>query len=308
MLCLAASEDLNAELAQANRLLQAQEYDGAYAEYSKYAHDNPLAQFSLGLIEQYGWGRPANPAAACRWFDGASKGNIPMAQQMLADCYRLGTHAPASFSKAQQWYRKAAENGLATANYWWGRMLIEGQPGEKNLRKGVRLCEQAAQAGALEAQLYLANSYRSGELLGEDRQRALYWYNLAAQSNNPEALYSLGMFMRNDVLEDFSRDTTLLTLEKAAAQGYQPAYLPTAALYFDAPLDRNTKMPAATNLAKSYLWLQAVLLTSEQPEERAQAEKMLTAVIQVMPQSWLEDLDSEVEEHFARVNDSGVNR
>ena len=62
------------------------------------------------------------------------------------------------------------------------------------------------------------------------------------------------------------------------------------------------------NLAKTYLWLQAVMLSSEKAKERAQAEKMLAAVMRVIPQSWLHDLDREVEDHFTQVNDSSLNR
>ena len=301
----AAGRDLGKELASADALLQAQDFDRAFQEYSQYTRHNPLAQFNLGLIEQHGWGRPANPVAACRWFEGASAGNIPMAQQMLADCYRLGVHAPANFSLAENWYRRAADNGLPTANYWWGRMLIDAKFGRQDLRQGISLCELAAQAGATQAQLYLANMYRSGEVFEKNDNRALYWYERAAQGNNAEALYHLGILMRDNILENSTREAALHALERAAAQGYEPAYLPTAELFFQTPVESDSDMPTAHNLAKSYLWLRAVLITSEGVEERARAQEMLDVVNGVMPQTWVKDLDTELDAHFARINGKG---
>ena len=68
----AAPRDLHAELAAADKALAAKDYPAAYRAYAEHAGDNGLAQFTLGLFEQQGWGRPANAVAACAWFDKAS--------------------------------------------------------------------------------------------------------------------------------------------------------------------------------------------------------------------------------------------
>jgi len=303
VVAVAVGRDLSAELAAADALLQAGDYDRAFAEYSRFAADNPLAQFNLGLIEYYGWGRAVDRVAACHHFEEAGAGEIPMAQQLLADCYRLGVHAPASFAVAEQWYRRAAENGLPTANYWWGRMLIDGTAGNRDLREGIRRCELAAGAGAVEAQLYLARNYLGGDLFGPDRQRALYWYEQAARANNAEALYQLGMLMREGLREGVGRGDIVHALESAAEQGYQAAYLPTAEMYYSAPPDPDTNMPTAENLAKSYLWLQATLKTTDSPEERSRAEHMLKSVLGIMPPTWLPDLDQTVDAHFEKFDE-----
>jgi hypothetical protein len=118
------------ELTDANELLAQKKYAGAYQAYFKHAQDNELAQFSLGLMEEYDWGRPADPSAACHWFEKSAAEDIHMAQQMLGNCYQQGIH-----EKAQYWYIQAADNGLATGNYHLGRMLIEGKLAEPQLRK-----------------------------------------------------------------------------------------------------------------------------------------------------------------------------
>jgi TPR repeat protein len=302
----AVGRDLSAELAAADELLQAEEYERAFAEYSRFADDNSLAQFNLGLFEYYGWGRHVDRVAACHHFEAASVGEIPMAQQFLAQCYQLGVHAPASISTAEQWYRRAAENGLPTANYWWGRMLIDGTSGTRNLREGVRRCELAAGAGAIEAQLYLARNYLGGELFGPDRQRALYWYEQAARANNAEALYQSGILMQEGLRVGVGRGDVLYALESSAEQGYQAAYLPTAEMYYSAHPDGDTNMPTAENLAKSYLWLQATVRTTESPEERLRAEHMLKSVMEIIPATWLPDLDQAVDAHLEKFSDQSM--
>lgn len=302
----AVGRDLSAELAAADALLQAGHYERAFAEYSRFARDNPLAQFNLGLFEYNGWGRHVDQVAACNHFEAASAGEIPMAQQLLADCYRQGVHAPASFTAAQQWYRRAVENGLPTANYWWGRMLIDGTADTRDVREGVRRCELAAGAGAIEAQLYLARNYLGGNLFGPDRQRALYWYEQAARANNAEALYQSGMLLREGLREGVGRGDVLYALESAAEQGYRAAYLPTAEMYYSAPPDPDTKMPTAENLAKSYLWLQATLKTTDNPEHRSRAEHMLKSVLRIMPPTWSPDLDQTLDAHFEKFNDQST--
>jgi len=299
----AVGRDLSAELAAADALLQAGDYEQAFAEYSRFVDDNPLAQFNLGLFEYSGWGRNVDRVAACHHFEAASAGEIPMAQQLLADCYRLGVHTPASFSAAQQWYRRAVENGLPTANYWWGRMLIDGTAGTRDVREGVRRCELAAGAGAIEAQLYLARNYLGGGPFSPDQQRALYWYERAAQANNAEALYHLGILMGDGLREGAGREEALFAMESAAEQGYQAAYLPTAEMYYSASPDSDTNLPTAENLAKSYLWLQAALKTTDSHEEKARARQMLEAVMGIMPETWVPDLDEKLDAHFGKLNE-----
>jgi TPR repeat protein len=294
--------DLNAELVTANELLQQREYPRAYAELLRFADRNQLAQFSLGLIEEYGWGRPADPIAACGWFEKAAAQDIPMAQQMLGDCYQQGIHAPASFTQAELWYTRAVGNGLVTGNFKLGRMLIDGELTEPQLRRGTRLCEQAAEKGSIEAQLYLAHSFHHGVSLKQDLSRAVYWYHAAATGNNPEALYQLGLLMRDGYVADISREQSLKMLERAAELGQEEAYLATAEMYFSAPVDAGTQMPTETNLAKAYMWLQAVLRVSEREQDRSSAEAMLAAIARVMPASWKGDLDFEVDEHFSRLD------
>jgi TPR repeat protein len=107
--------DLRAGLALADAALAAQDYPAAYAAYARHAADNPLAQFNLGLIEQQGWGRPADPVAACGWFEQAAQHAIPAAQQFWGDCLAGGVKGAPDGPAALAWYAMAPSSQAATS-------------------------------------------------------------------------------------------------------------------------------------------------------------------------------------------------
>jgi microcystin-dependent protein len=115
------------DLVQAGRALAVQDYPRAWQAYRRHAASNALAQFHLGLFEQQGWGRPANPVAACAWFDKAAHGGIPAAQQFLGDCLAAGIGRPVDGPGALQWYRAAASSGIAWAGCAAGQLHLAGQ-------------------------------------------------------------------------------------------------------------------------------------------------------------------------------------
>ena len=97
-----AKKDLSADLRKAQKALAAGDYEKAFAEYIKIAegqHD-PLAQFTVGLFYQNGWGRPAEPAKAYRWFEKAASGGVPAAQHFVGDYLVAGVHCKADPAKA----------------------------------------------------------------------------------------------------------------------------------------------------------------------------------------------------------------
>jgi TPR repeat protein len=296
---ISASEDLNQQLSLANELMGQERYQQAYLEMLKYAEHNQLAQFNLGIMELYGWGRDINQPAACEWFEKSAAEDIPMAQELLGDCYRDGLHQPANFELAKKWYLKAVENGLPTSNCKLGQVYIAGEIVEKNQRKGIRLCEQAGAGNAIQAQLYLAKNFDRGGEFELDLERALYWYNVAVSANNPEALYRIAIILQADANNP---DKALEYSEAAARKGYRDAYFLTARLYINRPLDPATQLPTPTNLAKAYMWTKASLRQSSSEENKIESQKMLERIQTVMPETWEKDLDSEVNDHFDQLN------
>ena len=66
-----AENSLNKDIKTAQEAMLSGNYEKAFTQYSLSARkdNNPLAQFSLGLFYQNGWGREVDAIAACQWFE-----------------------------------------------------------------------------------------------------------------------------------------------------------------------------------------------------------------------------------------------
>ena len=178
-------------------------------------------------------------------------------------------------------------------------MAGEGVP--RDPRKAIELCRKAAEKGLPAAQLRLARFFLEGDAAVRDPAAALRWMQAAAQAGNAGAQYRLGLMLRDGIGQVADTRSARFWLESAAAQGWLPAYLPTAALYWNAPTDPVTGMLPATDLAKAYLWSAAASRRLIEATEAATARALLAGVLERMPETWRGDLDRQVAEHLARV-------
>jgi len=284
----------------AQQALAAGNYGKAYREYERHAADSPLAQFTLGLFEREGWGRPANPVAACAWFDKAAAANVPAAQQFVGDCFAQGIGRAVDGQAAVQWYRKAGASGIYAALCSAGDLYLAGRIVDKNVQEGLALCTAAAQAESPPAMLRLADLYRAGTQAPQDLKLARYWYEQAAQRHSHEAQFRLGVMLSEGDGGPADVVQARFWLEHAAAEGYAPAYLPTAVLYANAPVDPRTGALTPNDLAKVYMWNRAAKAVTTNPLQLADIARIDGMVLAVMPAQWQPDLDRKVADHLAK--------
>ncbi|SEQ94513.1 hypothetical protein SAMN05421690_100422 [Nitrosomonas sp. Nm51] len=290
--------DAHTELAKAQQWLAEGKYNSAYQVFLSHAqhYNSALAQFTLGLFHQYGWGITIDPKTACHWHHKAAKADIPAASHFLAECLQHGTHQPVDYTAALHWYRRAAELGHYISLCSIAELIMQGKGTEKNPRHALDQCRQAALAGSAPAQLKMGEFYLSGDESIRDIHQAIVWFNYAAESGSVEACYHLG----NVYLNYLDHHVMALNwFETAASRGFLPAYLPTAQLYFNAPVSEETQMPTAENLAKAYLWLSTADQVSENENELNKIARMLKKVEQIMPKNWKKDLDQKINQHLS---------
>lgn len=292
--------DFAAQLHPAQEALAAGDYQTAYARYMKSGKRNPLAQFMIGLFHRNGWGRPADPVVACVWFEKAAQRHIPAAEHQWGECLARGTGRPVDVPAALSWYERAADHGhliswCAAADHY-----IRGDGVAKDMARGLELCGRVAQAGSPPAMLQLAGYYREGRDLPRDLAQARRWYEAAARRNTPEAQYRLGLMLADGQGGEADADAALFWLESAATQGYAPAYLPTAVLYANQPVQPDTGALSPEHLAKIYLWLGAAKATGIAAEQQALVEHMDALLATAMPDTWKPQLDRLVAEHLAK--------
>jgi len=293
-----ANADDQRELRQAQKALAAGDYDKAFDQYKKKSEHNPLAQFSLALFYDYGWGRPIDRAKACHWYEKAAQGDIPAAAHFLGVCLAKGIHRDADGKQAAHWFQVAADLGHHYSLCDMAELYMQGNGVTKDPAKALGLCQQAAEHDVVRAMTRMGLFYLEGDKTIQEPGSASRWFEMAAQRNAPEAQYYLGTMMRDGVGQPKQPTKARFWFEQAASQGYVRAYYPTAELYFNAPADPQTDMWSEQDLAKAYLWLTTTQQSSQSSKEKQQVAEMLEQVLEVMPETWRPNLDTTVAEHL----------
>ena len=296
-----ARNDIAAELRQAQKTLAAGDYDKAYPQYLHFAKEqnNPLAQFTVAMFHQLGWGQmQVDRTVACGWHEKAAAGAIPVSTHFLAECFEQGIGRPADLAKAAHWYKKAAQLGHHMSLCSLADLYMSGKGVEKDPKKGLGLCLQAVEKGAIPAEVKVGRYLLEGDDNIRDPQAAHAWFERAA-SKSPEAQYYLGIMHREGVGGEKTLGEALTWFESAASQGYVPAYFPTAEIYFNVSPDYKTQRPSAEVLAKAYMWLSATVKRSKDPKEIEKSQRMLEQVHSIMPDTWMPTLDERVAAHLA---------
>jgi len=95
-----------------------------------------------------------------------------------------GEGVPEDDREAVKWYRKAAEQGYASAQYNLGVMYDNGRGVPEDDREAVKWYRKAAEQGDASAQSNLGVMYANGRGVPEDDVLAYMWSNLAAASGH----------------------------------------------------------------------------------------------------------------------------
>jgi TPR repeat protein len=124
------------------------------------------------------------------------------AQSQVAESYLKDQ----DYKKAFTWYSKAANQGLAHAQYNLGVLYAEGQGVPQDDKKAVAWYGKAASRGDAEAQYNLGQMYRTGRGAPRDDKKAAAWYTEAANQGFAEAqsnlggMYVQGLGVRQDIV------------------------------------------------------------------------------------------------------------
>ncbi|SDU16393.1 tetratricopeptide repeat protein [Nitrosomonas ureae] len=259
---------------------------------------NALAQFSVGLFYQNGWGREIDPITACRWFEKSAQGGIPVAQHLAGVCFDEGIHHVKDPAAAAYWFRKAAQAGHHYSYCHLANLLMTGRGFPKDPVKALELCHPVAQQGSPPAQLWMGKFYLRGDPAIRNKQEAYRWFAAAAQKQTPEAFYYLGLIMQSDSSANQAPSEIRQMFEQAAALKYVPGYFQAGKHFYDAEPDPGTGQLSAEHLAKAYLWLSAAIQQSQNPEEISVAKSMVQQILAVMPETWLAELDQKIAQHL----------
>src|SRR6266481_3770679 len=122
---------------------------------------------------------------------GADKGDAK-AQYELARAFFSGTLGVAKDeAEAVKWFRKAAEQNVADAQYNLGVCYANGQGVTEDAAEAVKWFRKAAEQNLADAQYNLGVCYDSGEGVAKDEVEAYKWWLLAAGQGNDDAKYNM---------------------------------------------------------------------------------------------------------------------
>jgi hypothetical protein len=94
---------------------------------------------------------------------------------------------PQDYQEAVKWYRLAAAQGYAAAEYSLGVAYDKGQGVPQDYREAVKWYRLAAAQGHELAQIILGVMYTNGKGVRQDFMRAHMWFDLAAAAANGDS-------------------------------------------------------------------------------------------------------------------------
>ena len=206
-----------------------------------------VLQYRLGKMLLDGKGTAPNVEQAAEYFRKAAENKNAHAQYQLAKLM-LADKIIGEKSDAIAWLTVAAEGGHEYAQYSLGKTYLTDE--HKNMAEAVHWFTASAEQGNQFAQYALGKLYLEDEY--KNVSQAMHWLTASAEQGNQFAQYRLGMvFLKG---EDVPKDAAqaIHRLEQAARQNNQYAQYQLGKLYFkgeDVPQDRDRAMAYFTAAA-----------------------------------------------------------
>ena len=153
----------------------------------------------------------------------AAEQGLADAQFNLGLSYAIGQGIAKNETRALAWFHKAAEQGHCGAQNNLGMMYANGKGVTIDKIQGVAWYRKAAEQGLADAQRNLALMYAHGEGVTKDKVQAVVWYRKAAEQGLAEAQYDLGFALEEGLGIPRDAIQAVVWYRKAAEQGLAKA-------------------------------------------------------------------------------------
>ena len=157
----------------------------------------------------------------------------PIAMNILGDRYYYDSEVSENYTKAREWYEKAAEKGNAEAMASLGFIYEKGRGVPQDYGKARVWYEKAAEKGNGDAMFFLGLLYNNARGVPNDYEKAIYWYEKAVEKGIREAMFCLGWlyYFGEGVCVDYAKAKVLF--EEAVRKGDSDAMLWLGSMYED---------------------------------------------------------------------------
>ena len=167
-------------------------------------------QVGQRAYEQKDYGRAMNELTPL-----AHAGNVE-ARVLLGKMYMLGQGVPKDADLGLKWFRAAADQENAQAQFFLGAMYLLPA---KDVHEGLRWLRLSAEQGTPDAQLLLGMAYLKGTDLPHDLVAADMWLHLAASKGDKLASSQCERAERQMTPDQIAKARTLATEWKAKSPG-----------------------------------------------------------------------------------------
>ncbi|MBE5742404.1 MAG: sel1 repeat family protein [Clostridiales bacterium] len=144
-------------------------------------------------------------------------------QYLLAEKYYYGMGAEKNVALAESWYKEAAKRGHTASIYMYAYLLLSGEGGNIDLKKGTRYLKKAVKRNYLHALLLLARNYYYGYGVKKSEKFAFKLWDKGAKLGCPEAEYYLGLCYAKGIHVKTNILKSKKHLYNALENGYQIA-------------------------------------------------------------------------------------
>jgi TPR repeat protein len=188
-------------------------------------HGDPEAQFNLAwAYHDGGYQLPQDDAEALRWWRKAAEQGYARAQYDLGKAYDLGIGVQQDHVEAIRWWRKAAAQGEIHSENNIGQNYYDGMGVKQDFKKALYWWHRAAARNDSYAEENIGRAYFEGKGVPQSDINAVKWWRKAAEEGMPKAQFSLGL-MYEDGRGGLAKDhaEAIKWWKKAAEQNYTPA-------------------------------------------------------------------------------------
>ena len=191
--------------------------------------ETPLSQYFMGLCYYQGFGVETNHSKAIDYFKKAAEQGLAEGLYSLGVCYVNGIEVCVNPKKAIECFRLSAEQNFAPAKLDYGITHLFGN--NMKVSEAVRWVTESAEQGYAPAQFTLASFYTHNIGVGFDIDEAEYWLDEAAEQDYNIAMYNLALLYANGPAEYQDRDAAKEILEELAKRQYPSALYDLAIWY-----------------------------------------------------------------------------
>ena len=167
----------------------------------------------MGLFYYNGYGIQIDFTKAAEWFGKAAEKGNALSQFHLGLCYMSGKGVPQNNEKSAEWFNKAAEYGHAGAQYMLGLFYSLGKRVTQDYKKAFEWFQKAAEQGDEDAIIALGDCYYFGDGVTQNYTKAVECYNKSTKRDNADGMYNLGNCYQNGegIQQDYAKAVECFT-------------------------------------------------------------------------------------------------